>query len=116
LPDDDDDDEALKPNPLVKGRAKAVDLSASIRSTAQEQKKELAREPEEAPPMAPALDREEFEAAAPAALPTVADEYGELPDEESAGAPEAGKGSEKRAGKIRPKVRARGGGELGNEE
>jgi hypothetical protein len=53
LPDDDDDDLVLKPNPLVTGRARAVDLTASIRSYAEDQKRELAPPPVEEPPPLP---------------------------------------------------------------
>jgi hypothetical protein len=110
LPDDDDDDDlVLKPNPLVTGRARAVDLTASIRSFAEDQKKELVPAPafdEEPPPLPPPLDPEALATAAGPPLPSeTAEEYGELADD----APAAEK-TEKRAAKVRPRLRARGRG------
>jgi hypothetical protein len=104
LPDDDDDDLVLKPNPLVTGRARAVDLTASIRSHAEVLRRELTPAPIDEPPTPPALDPPS--PATPVEAPTlsaVADDYGELAEEPE---PRAAK-PERRAAKGRSRFRTR---------
>jgi hypothetical protein len=110
-----DDDEVVRPNPLVVGRARAVDLKGSIRSQAaalEEQKRERARA--ELPPPPPGAFEEE-PTATPIAVTVVsaADEYGEL---ESA-APAATPAEAPRATKVRrSRFRARAGKQAREDE
>jgi hypothetical protein len=105
-----DEDEVVKPNPLVTGRARAVNLTASIRSQAaaiESQKRGHARE--EPPPPPPLGD--ETPPPMPSAV-SASDEYGELDGANNPPStpPSETSGESKRGPKVRrSRFRARGG-------